>query len=189
MLVEDFNRAAAVLHWIHEAYTRLIRLFAGRTGLAVTGIHVGECAGCMLSPQDWEKAVLPFVNMLGQSFGPVRMHSCGPSDHILAAMARVENLGVLNIASPTRLRRSRALVGPDVKIDILPEPTLFATGAPEDLVNWVNRSIEENAGGPMEFQFHLDAGIPRENGVAILEGLLQRGHPPYNESLVARWNL
>jgi hypothetical protein len=189
MLLEDPGRAAAILRSIAQAYRALIHLFARRAGLPVTGIHVGECSGCMVSPEDWERAILPAVNLMAAACGPVRIHSCGRSDHILEAMTGVNNLAVVNIVSPTSVARARELAGPHVKIDLVPDPRALGRGTPDQLAAWVRRSIEENGGGPLEIQLHLDAGVPIANACAILDELVACGYRPYEESLVERWGL
>ncbi len=189
MLMDDFDHAMAVLQWIQQAYQDLIQLFADRAELPITGIHIGECAGCMLSPQDWERSVLPVASTMGASFGAVRMHSCGLSDHLLEPMARIHNLKVVNIGSQTSIARCRALMGPEIKIDVIPDAKLFTTGTREEIVDWVNQSLEENRGGPLEFQFHLEPAVPIDNSLAIFGALVEQGYQPYNDSLLARWNV
>jgi hypothetical protein len=65
----------------------LIRLFAGAAGMAISGLHVGDCSLCMVSPQAFAELVLPPLNDLARGFGPLRLHSCGCSDHLLDAFA------------------------------------------------------------------------------------------------------
>ena len=182
LLEEDPSRAQAILLWIADAYTTLITLFSERAALPVTGIHIGECAGGMVSPAVWEGLLIPAMNVLADATGPVRMHSCGRSDHLLTHMAAVNNLGSLNIGSGTSIARARTTVGPDVKIDVIPDTLLLTRGSSGDVAAWVEATLEENAGGPLEIQFHLEAGMPRNNAKAVFDTLARHGHPRYEAS-------
>ena len=50
----------------------------------------------MLRPAHFERSVIPYASRLGRELGPVRLHSCGHSNHLLAAIAKIENLGSLD---------------------------------------------------------------------------------------------
>ena len=173
LMLEDPAAAEARLFWIADVYNHLIRLFSERAELPVTGIHIGECSGCLLSPESWADAVIPAMNRMVDASGPVRIHSCGGSDHVLAPMARVHNLAVFNIGTNTSVAESRRLVGADVRIDVIPDAQMLCFDTPAQVKAWTRRTLEENAGGPLEFQFHLDAGVPLQNAVAIFQALAE----------------
>ncbi|MBE7559316.1 hypothetical protein HS125_10340 [bacterium] len=189
LLLEDFSAALERLMWISEVYNHLIRLFSERAELRVTGIHIGECSGCLLSPQHWEEAVIPAMNAMVDVWGPVRIHSCGGSDHVLEPMSKVHHLAVFNIGTNTSVAESRRLVGPKVKLDVIPDAQMLCFGKPVDVRAWVQRTLMENDGGPLEFQFHLDAGVPLANAVAVFQTLAEHGLPQPYESLVERWGV
>ena len=188
-LFDDFEFAMAFLTWIADAYVTLIHLFSRRAELPITGIHIGECAGCMISPQQWAQAVIPAMNRMVDACGPVRIHSCGNSDHILPPMATVNNLAVLNVGTGTNIATCRRLVGADVPIHVMPDAQLLCLGTPEQLSDWVAQSLAENGPGTLEFQFHVDAAVPMENIAAIFDTLARHGHPCRNDSLVQRWKI
>ena len=48
---------------------------------------------------------------------------------------------------------------------------------PADVDAWVRRSVEENAGGELEFQYHLDYGQPEANCLQINRTLGALGTP------------
>jgi hypothetical protein len=189
LLLEDFGWAREILLWISKSYNALVKLFAERAALPVTGIHIGECAGCMVPANVWRNAILPAMNIMVDAWGPVRIHSCGRSDHLLAAMASVHNLGVFNIGSGTSIARARERIGRSVTIDVIPDAQLLLRGTPGEVAAWVERSLAENGSGPLEFQVHLEAGAPFENAAAIFDALRAHGHEPYAESLVKRWKI
>jgi len=163
--------------WIADAYARLIRLFADAAGMAISGHHVGECSACMLGPGEFAEFVLPPTNKLVDSlregsaarFG-LRLHSCGRSDHLLDAAAGLNSLAGLNVGSGTSISRVRERFG-DIRIDLIPDTHLLTDAEPDVIDAWVRRVVEENGGGPLEFEFHLDTGQPEANGLQIARTL------------------
>ena len=75
------------------------------------------------------------------------------------------------------MARARAIFGPRVVLDVMPDPKLFVFGTKEDCAGWVRQCIEENAGGPMEIQYHLDLGTPEPNALAMHHALRDAGFP------------
>jgi hypothetical protein len=161
-LADDPAFARDFFAWIVDAYTDLIALFADAAGIAVTGLHTGECSGCMISPNQYAGFVVPGINELGRRVGPIRLHSCGPSDHLLDAFGDVELLASLNVGSDTNLARIRERFGP-IRVDVAPDLRLLAGGTPAEIDQWVRHTIEENGDGRLEFQYHLDRGLPEAN--------------------------
>lgn len=169
-LAEEF------LAWIVDAYVKLIHLFADAAGMRITGLHAGDCSVCMIGPDQFSEFVLPGLNRLVDRVGPVRLHSCGHSDHLLEVFAQVRNLASLNVGSNTSVARIRERFGP-IRIDLLPETQLLTFGAPADVDVWVRRSIEENGTGELEFQYHLDYAQPEANCLQIHRTLEALGMP------------
>lgn len=160
--------------WITDAYIAQIRLLAGAAGMNVTGMHIGDCSLCMVSPDQFVEFVLPHVNRLAREFGPLRFHSCGKVDHLLDAFRSVENLGVLNFGTGTSVRKMRELFG-DVPIDLTPDVKMLTYGSPPEIDTWVRRTIDENAGGPLEIQNHIDLAQPEANHRAMIRVLRELG--------------
>lgn len=173
-MVDNPAFAREFFDWIAEAYMRLIRLFAGAAGLQITGLHVGECSACMIGPEQFGDFVLPALNELARQFGPLRLHSCGMSDHLLDAFGEVENVNCLNVGSNTSVSSIREGFG-EVRIDVLPDSQLLTFTGPADVDAWVRRTFEENGQGRLEFQFHLDAGQPEANSIQICRTLRDLG--------------
>lgn len=167
-----FVRDAMV--WIVDSYVALIKLFAAAAGITVTGLHTGDCSICMVGPDTFVDFVLPELNRFGRAIGPIRLHSCGKSDHLLDAFKLIENVAELNFGTGTSLARIRERFGP-MRIDLVPETKLLTKGNAKDIDAWVRRTLEENGNGRLELQCHLDAGQPVENCLQITRTLRECG--------------
>lgn len=160
--------------WIVDSYIALINLFAKAAGLTVTGLHTGDCSICMVGPDTFVDFVLPELNRFGRAIGPIRLHSCGRSDHLLDAFKLIENVAELNFGTGTSLARIRERFGP-MRIDLMPETKMLTAGNAKDIDAWVRRTLDENGGGRLELQCHLDAGQPQENCLQITRTLRDHG--------------
>ena len=58
--------SASSVAWIVDAYVKLIHLFADAAGMNVTGLHTGECSGCMMGPDQFAEFALPYLNDLAR---------------------------------------------------------------------------------------------------------------------------
>ena len=67
----------------------------------LTEVHVGECSACMVSADAFSRFVVPEISRIGQALGPVRLHSCGTSDHLLRCFLEIENLHSLDTGGGT----------------------------------------------------------------------------------------
>ena len=126
---DDPEFVAALHDWITGVYIAFIRHFSRLANLPVTSVHIGECSGTMLRPAHYERFVVPYASRIGRELGPVRLHSCGRSDHLLAAIAKIENLGSLDTGSNTSVAAIRARFGGDFRIDVAPPVELLLEGA------------------------------------------------------------
>ena len=160
--------------WITDTYIAQIRMFAEAAGMTITGLHIGDCSLCMVGPDQFTEFVLPHVNRLAREFGPLRFHSCGKVDHLLEAFKAVEGLGILNLGSGTSVRKMRDLFG-RVRIDLSPDVKLLTYGTPRDVDAWVRRTVDENGGGRLEFQDHLDLNQPVDNCLQMVRTLRELG--------------
>ena len=165
-MVDNPSFVHEFLDWIVDAYVKQIHLFAAAAGLPVTGLHTGDCSVCMIGPRQFEEFVLPHLNDFARRVGPLRLHSCGTSDHLLDTFQHVAGLASLNVGSNTRVAAIRERFGP-MRIDLIPDTQLLTSGKPADVEAWVRRSVEENGDGRLEFQYHLDAGQPQETCLQI----------------------
>ncbi len=130
----------------------------------------------MLRPAHYERFVIPYASRIGRELGPVRLHSCGRSDHLLAAIAMIENLAVLDTGSNTSVAAIRARFGADFRIDVAPPVELLLEGVDrKGVVAWLDRTLAENGYGPLHIGFHLEPGYSVGNCLAIHDELRLRG--------------
>lgn len=173
-MVDNPGFVRELFAWIVDAYVKLIRLFADAAGMEVTGLHTGECSGCMMGPDQFAEFALPCLNELADRVGPLRLHSCGNSNHLLDVFREVHNVAILNIGSGTSVAAARERLG-DVRIDIMPETHLLTAGSPQDMDAWVRQCVAENGDGRLQFEYHLDLNQPVENCMQIHRTLADMG--------------
>jgi hypothetical protein len=159
----DPQRVEAVFDWVTDATIALVRHFAMLSQREIDQLHVGECSGCMVSGPVFEQFIVPTLSRYGRELGPVRLHSCGKSDHLLDAMAKVENLGSLDVGGETSMARVRDRFGSDLPVDIAPLVDDLRAPTPDALLGWANRVLDQNAGGRLTFVVHLEEGYPLDN--------------------------
>jgi uroporphyrinogen-III decarboxylase len=176
---DEPDYVTAVHAWITSVYIALIQHYSQLGALPVTSVHIGECSGTMLRPEHFAEFVVPCASRVGRELGAVRFHSCGRSDHLLAAIARIENLRILDCGSGTSVAAIRARFGREFPIHLAPPAELLLKDAPRAGVEaWLERTLAENAGGPLQIAFHLEPGYSLENCLAIHEGLRRRQGGP-----------
>lgn len=149
-----------IMRWITEANIVLVRHFVESCGITVAGVHVGECSSCMLGPVEWAQFVVPTLERVGMELGPVRLHSCGASNHILAAARQIQGLYSLDLGGETSLAKVRGLFGPDFEVSIAPPVKLLNGGSVHALMDWTSRVLTENQGGKLEVLCHLEPQYP-----------------------------
>lgn len=177
LLLHDDPGFVSDLHrWIVDAYLALIRHFSLAGELPVSSVHIGECSGTMLQPQHYEEFIVPGASRLGRELGPVRLHSCGRSDHLLAAMSGIENLRVLDTGSNTSVAAMRDVLGKDFRLDLAPPVEVLLEGTdPAAVLAWLDLTLSENGEGPLHIGFHLEPGYSTENCTAIHDALHAKG--------------
>ena len=163
------ERCAAIMAWIADAYVVLCRHFAEMAGVSITDIHVGECSSCMVSPALAEQFVVPATSRIGRALGPVRLHSCGASTHLLEAFAGIENLRSLDLGGETSIAKARAIFGSDMWISVAPSPGDMSAESTGAILEWARRVLDENDGGNLEYVYHLDLGYNVETIRALTD--------------------
>ena len=175
LMIMDPDLMHAVHRWITDTYILLIDHYAGLAGMQITSVHVGECSGTMISNEQYVEFVTPYVTQLGKAFGNIRLHSCGITDHLLEAISQIENLAVIDTGSNTSVSRIREMKGVDFEINLEPPVSLMLKDSPKsEILQWLDRVLEENRGGPIKFAFHLESGYAIENCLAIYDELVRR---------------
>ena len=175
MIIMDPDLLHIVHQWITDAYILLINHYAELANIPITSVHVGECSGTMISNDQYLEFITPYVSQLGKAFGSIRLHSCGPSDHILEAISQIENLTIIDTGSNTSIAKIREMRGIDFEINIEPPVKLMLTDSSErDLIAWLDDVLEENQGGPLKFVFHLESSYSSINCLMIYDELFRR---------------
>ncbi len=162
-LLSDSDASQAVVSWLTEASAVLVDHFAAVGHVAISGIHVGECAACMLDVSSFQRFVVPYVSQLGRRFGSVRFHSCGCSDHLLESCREITGLASLDVGGETSMARIRSVFGPEFPVGIAPLVEDMRADSTGGILKWFSRVQQENAGGDLTIGFHLEAGYRIEN--------------------------
>jgi hypothetical protein len=162
--------------WICDVYISVIRYFSELGNLPVSSVHVGECSGTMLDEWSYREFVTPFISRLGLEFGHIRLHSCGNADHVLTPICEIENLEVIDTGSNTSLKSIRKKMGRDFEINVFPPvEVLVDTAQLEDVKKWLNTTIEENQGGKLKIEYHLEPDYNWKNCLYIHNRLDEMG--------------
>jgi len=159
-LLAEPDRVRRVMDWVTAANIVLVRHFADLCRIEIQGVHVGECSSCMVGRGPWEAFVLPTLQRIGSKLAPVRLHSCGRSDHILEAARKVVRLSSLDLGGETSLARVRELFGRELQVSIAPQAKLLANGTLDELTAWTERVLEDNLGGELVILFHIEPQYP-----------------------------
>jgi hypothetical protein len=155
-MMAEPQRCLEIMGWIGEAFIVLCRHFSKIADLPITGVHVGECSSCMVSPEIIEKFVVPVTSKIGEKLGPVRLHSCGPGTNHLEAFSKITNLHSLDLGGNTSIRKVRQIFGNDMLISVAPLPHDMSNEKTEPILSWAKRIFEENDGGNLEYIYHVE---------------------------------
>jgi Uroporphyrinogen decarboxylase (URO-D) len=176
MMMFDPDLAHAIHQWIVDAYIVLVRHFSAFGNLPITSVHVGECAGTMISGELYEEFVVPYISQLGDSLGSVRLHSCGISDHLINAISHIRNLKIIDTGSGTSIAKIRKLMGKDFVIHISPPMEMLMADVPQsEILGWLSTILAENEGGPLQIAYHVEPDYQIGNCLAMHEELEKRG--------------
>jgi uroporphyrinogen-III decarboxylase len=166
-----------VLHdWIADVYINLVRHYSELGDMPVTSVHIGECSGTMISGEQYDQFVLPYINKVADVLGPIRLHSCGRSDHLLASMSNIQKLQALDTGSHTSVKAVRQQLGPELQLDLAPPlEALREDAPPETMKAWLDEVLAENGDAPMLLGYHLEPGYSLPNCLLVHDELAQRG--------------
>ncbi|MHC4169826.1 MAG: uroporphyrinogen decarboxylase/cobalamine-independent methonine synthase family protein [Planctomycetota bacterium] len=155
-MVSELQRCLDFIDWIADAYIVLCRHFSQIADLPISGVHVGECSSCLVSPEMVERFVVPATSRIGAELGPVRLHSCGPSTDYAQPFSQIENLCSLDLGGDTSVKRMREVFGSEIPLSVTPLPQDMSAQSAEPILNWARRIVEENGSGDLEFVYHLE---------------------------------
>lgn len=159
-LLTEPDRARRALDWIVGAYVALVRHYAEVCGIRIRGVHVGECSSCMVGAAEWDAFVAPTLNRIGAELDAVRLHSCGPSDHILESLRRIPALYSLDLGGESSVARVRELWGNAFPLSIAPPVKLLGAGDPDGLRGWTERILSANGRGDLVILYHIEPQYP-----------------------------
>lgn len=172
-LVTEPDKCLEIMQWIADAYIVLCRHFARVADMPLAEIHVGECSACMVSPAMVEQFVVPVTSAIGQALGPIRLHSCGPSTHLLQTFAKIDRLHCLDVGGETSIAKAREILGPQIPFSIAPLPRDLTAETTEPIAEWARQILRENAGAKLEFVYHLEPTYNLET-IKALTDLVRR---------------
>ncbi len=176
LMMMEPDLVKGIHQWITDVYIAVIKHFSQIGEIPVTSIHVGECSGTMLDEFSYQDFVTPFISQMGNEFGAVRLHSCGNANHILNAIYNIENLQIIDTGPNTSIKNIRENMGKDFEINVFPPvDVLDETAEAKDIQAWLNRTLEENDGGELKIEYHLESRYKWENCQYIHEELHRRG--------------
>ena len=162
-LLSEPESSQKIIGWLTDVTALLVSHFSTVGRLPVSGIHVGECAACMLDESSFRRYVVPATSQLGERFGAVRFHSCGCSDHVLEACREITGLASLDVGGETSVARIRDLFGPEFPVGIAPLVEDMQAPTTHGILDWYRRVERENADGDLTIGFHLEADYRVEN--------------------------
>ena len=103
---------------------------------------------------------MPTLERVGRYLGPVRLHSCGASNHILTMARPIKGLYSLDLGGETSLAKVRELFGRDFEVSIAPPVKLLTTGSVTALMEWTTNVLDENQAGRLEISYHIEPQYP-----------------------------
>jgi hypothetical protein len=154
--------------WIADAYIILCKHFSKWVG-GINSVHVGECSSCMISPELFERFVVPATSRIAQALGPIKLHSCGQSTHILRACSNITNLCSLDIGGETSIAKIREIFGSKFHVSIAPIVRDFSSDTPLAILAWAKKVIKENDNGELTIVYHLEPDYNIDNVYALYE--------------------
>lgn len=162
--------------WIADVYIALVRHYSKLGDLPVTSVHIGECSGTMINAEQYDEFIVPYINKVADALGPIRLHSCGRSDHLLGSMSHVPKLQTLDTGSRTSVAAVRQQLGSALRIDVAPPLDALSEGAsPESMATWLDDVLAENGDTPMLIGYHLEPGYSLANCLLVHDELARRG--------------
>ncbi|MBL7189300.1 MAG: hypothetical protein ISS70_23475 [Phycisphaerae bacterium] len=168
-MLSEPQRCLDIMQWIADAYVALCRHFSQIADLPVTGVHVGECSSCLVSPEMVERFVVPVTSKIGAELGPVRLHSCGPSTDYVEPFSKIKNLHSLDLGGDTSIRRAREVFGNEMPLSVTPLPQDMSAASTDPIVSWAKRILQEDEGGNLEYVYHLEPGYNLDSIYALTD--------------------
>ena len=174
-MVEDPGFVLDFHEWIADLSIAFIQHFSLLSGIPANSVHIGECSGTMIGGKHYDQYVVPFINKVADAIGPVRLHSCGLSNHLLKPMSHIRRLQGLDTGSNTSVKRVREQLGPDFRLDLAPPLEALREGAEKKvMLDWLDEVLYENGDGPLQLGYHIEPGYSVENCLVVHDELDRR---------------
>ena len=162
-MISDPAPVKRMADWVIETCIVLVRHFADLADIEITCVHVGECSSCMVGPQHFSEMVVPGLNRVGETLGPLRLHSCGQSNHILEVCKNtIPRLCSLDLGGETSLAKVRQLFGKDFPVSMAPVVTDLSSDSPDAVLHWLDETLKDNDGGDLTIQYHIEPNYSLE---------------------------
>ena len=165
----DPRESMEFMEWIAQAYVVLCKHFSEIGNMSISEIHIGECSSCMISTELFEEFVVPITSRIGNLLGPVRLHSCGSSTHLIEACHSIANLKTLDVGGETSVAKIREVFGGEFPVSIAPMAEYFYAETPEKIVEWVAKVLDDNDNGELKIVYHLEGDYNIDNLWALYE--------------------
>ncbi len=159
----------SLMEWIAEAYVVLCKHFSQVGNMGISEIHIGECSSCMISKELFEQFVVPITSKIGSLLGPVRLHSCGSSTHLIEACHNIANLRTLDVGGETSVAKIREVFVKDFPVSIAPMAEDFCADKPDEIVKWAGKVLDDNDNGELKIIYHLESDYNIDNLWALYE--------------------
>ncbi len=145
-----------------------IRFARAQVAAGADMLGVGDSVASLISPQMYERFVLPFEKRLFDAIheagAAVKLHVCGNISNSIGLMART-GCDIIDLDWMVPLSESRTLVGPDVTLCGNFDPTaVLLQGSPQEVAEAARRNIE--TGGRrfiLQPGCEVPPGTPEEN--------------------------
>lgn len=167
MLLEP-EIAEALFDYIWRQYWNLFECSCRRYQWIPDGIHIGDCAATMLSPELFRDFSLPRYRKLAQECKRFRLHSCGPSAHLIDLFAQIPFMDGLQIGMGSDYARLRKLF-PEVPVLAFLSPALIRNGTPEAVVSALEEIVRDLGNQYEIFLSSVDPDTAPETLTAMLE--------------------
>ncbi len=140
MLEEEI--AEALFDYVWRQYWTMFEAACHRFQWIPDGIHLGDCAATMLSPDLFARFSVPRYRALAEQSRRIRLHSCGPSAHLIELFAQIPYMDAMQIGMGSNYRRLRELF-PEIPILGFVAPALIRNGTPDEVTGALRQVVNE----------------------------------------------
>lgn len=177
-MVEQPALANRILDVALDIGLRLFEIYEEKLRTKILVPPIASCIATLISPRVYEQFEIPRLRKLIDRFGKAKIHSCGPSSHVLHLLGRLPNLVEVELGARTDMALARKL-WPEVNLVYLLDTPKFVHQTSDEVRLEVSTVIHEASGGPLVIEWPAETGTPLDTVGAIYETVSE-----YNQSLV-----